>query len=135
MESFSGTVLRDMKLVENGKNRVVKTVLTDDTGKYTFSEVPNGEYSVMFEFEDKKYSPTVYKKNNVEDSKVSDAIGVNRQETTKQVAVSLGKNGVFKKHKTSTPASLVVLKGEIKFIINDQEIILKQREVDSRCGI
>ena len=76
------------KLVENGKNRVIKTVLTDDTGKYTFSEVPNGEYSVMFEFEDKKYSPTVYKKNNVEDSKVSDAIGVNRQETTKQVAVS-----------------------------------------------
>ena len=76
------------KLVENGKNRVVKTVLTDDTGKYTFSEVPNGEYSVMFEFEDKKYSPTVYKKNNIEDSKVSDALGVNRQETTKQVAVS-----------------------------------------------
>ena len=76
------------KLVENGKNRVIKTVLTDDTGKYTFSEVPNGEYSVMFEFEDKKYSPTVYKKNNVEDSKVSDAIGINRQETTKQVAVS-----------------------------------------------
>ena len=76
------------KLVENGKNRVIKTVLTDDTGKYTFSEVPNGEYSIMFEFEDKKYSPTVYKKNNVEDSKVSDAIGVNRQETTKQVAVS-----------------------------------------------
>ena len=76
------------KLVENGKNRVIKTVLTDDTGKYTFSEVPNGEYSVMFEFEDKKYSPTVYKKNNIEDSKVSDALGVNRQETTKQVAVS-----------------------------------------------
>ena len=76
------------KLVENGKNRVVKTVLTDDTGKYTFSEVPNGEYSVMFEFEDKKYSPTVYKKNNIEDSKVSDALGVNRQEITKQVAVS-----------------------------------------------
>ncbi len=76
------------KLVENNKNRVVKTVLTDETGKYTFSEVPNGEYSVMFEFEDKKYSPTVYKKNNVEDTKVSDAIGVNRQEQTKQVAVS-----------------------------------------------
>ena len=31
-------------------------------------------------------------------------------EKLKQVAVSLGKNGVFKKHKTSTPASLVVLK-------------------------
>ena len=76
------------KLVENNKNRVVKTVLTDETGKYTFSEVPNGEYSVMFEYENKKYSPTVYKKNNVDDSKVSDAIGVNRQEETKQVAVS-----------------------------------------------
>ena len=49
-------------------------------------------------------------------------------EKVKQVAVSLGKNGVFKKHKTSTPASLVVLKGEIKFIINDQEIILKPND-------
>ena len=46
-------------------------------------------------------------------------------EKLKQVAVSLGKDVVFKKHKTSTPASLVVLKGEVKFIINDQEIILK----------
>ena len=36
------------------------------------------------------HSPTVYKKNNIEDSKVSDALGVNRQETTKQVAVSDG---------------------------------------------
>ena len=49
-------------------------------------------------------------------------------EKIKQVAVSLGKNGVFKKHKTSTPASLVVLKGEIKFIINEQEIILKPND-------
>ena len=49
-------------------------------------------------------------------------------EKVKQVAVSLGKNGVFKKHKTSTPASLVVLKGEIKFIINEQEIILKPND-------
>ena len=44
------------------------------------------------------------------------------------MAVSLRKNGVFKKHKTSTPASLVVLKGEIKFIINEQEIILKPND-------
>ena len=49
-------------------------------------------------------------------------------EKVKQVAVSLGKNGVFKKHKTSTPASLVVLKGEIKFIINEQEIILRPND-------
>ena len=49
-------------------------------------------------------------------------------EKVKQVAVSLGKNGVFKKHKTSTPASLVVLKGKIKFIINEQEIILRPND-------
>ena len=45
----------------------------------------------MFEYETQKYSPTVYKKNNVQDNVTSDAISINRQdEGTKQVAVSDG---------------------------------------------
>ena len=128
------------KLVENGKNRVIKTVLTDDTGKYTFSEVPNGEYSVMFEFEDKKYSPTVYKKNNVEDSKVSDAIGVNRQETTKQVAVSDAIKINFQS-KSNENLGLVnntnfdmALKGEItklRLVNGDKKDEITTKEVES----
>ena len=79
------------KLVDNSKNRIIKTVLTNEDGSYIFTEVPNGEYSVMFEYETQKYSPTVYKKNNVQDNVTSDAISINRQnEGTKQVAVSDG---------------------------------------------
>lgn len=43
----------------------------------------------------------------------------------KQVAVALGKNSVLTKHKTSTPVTLVVLKGEIDFVIDNQHVILK----------
>ena len=44
----------------------------------------------MFEYETQKYSPTVYKKNNTEENKTSDAVSVNNklQEDSKQVAVS-----------------------------------------------
>ena len=44
----------------------------------------------MFEYETQKYSPTVYKKNNTEENKTSDALSVNNklQEDSKQVAVS-----------------------------------------------
>ena len=44
----------------------------------------------MFEYETQKYSPTVYKKNNTEENKTSDALSVNNKlhEDSKQVAVS-----------------------------------------------
>ena len=44
----------------------------------------------MFEYETQKYSPTVYKKNNAEENKTSDALSVNNKlhEDSKQVAVS-----------------------------------------------
>ena len=35
------------------------------------------------------------------------------------------KNSVLTKHKTSTPVTLVVLKGEIDFVIDNQHVILK----------
>ena len=41
------------------------------------------------------------------------------------MAVALGKNSVLTKHKTSTPVTLVVLKGEIDFVIDNQHVILK----------
>ena len=44
----------------------------------------------MFEYETQKYSPTIYKKNNTEENKTSDALSVNNKlhEDSKQVAVS-----------------------------------------------
>ena len=46
-------------------------------------------------------------------------------EGVKQVAVALGKGAILKKHTTDVPAFLVVVKGEIRFLINGQEILLK----------
>ena len=45
---------------------------------------------------------------------------IKKSEKIKQFAVALGKNAVLKKHKTSNPTTLIVLKGEIKFEINNE---------------
>ena len=46
-------------------------------------------------------------------------------EGVKQVAVALGKGAILKKHTTDVPAFLVVIKGEIRFLISGQEILLR----------
>jgi cupin domain protein len=38
--------------------------------------------------------------------------------------VALGKGAVLKKHTTNEPAILVVIKGKLRFLINNQEILL-----------
>ena len=49
---------------------------------------------------------------------------IKRAEGIKQVAVALGKGAVLKKHTTNEPAILVVIKGKLRFLINNQEILL-----------
>lgn len=43
----------------------------------------------------------------------------------KQFAVALGAGAILKKHMTKVPATLVVLKGEINFVMKDEELLLK----------
>lgn len=78
------------KLIDTQKGKVVKTVMTNEQGTYTFKDVPNGNYSVMFEYESQKYEPTVFKKNQVTETKTSDALGtvVKNGAAQKQIAVS-----------------------------------------------
>ncbi|MGP1608770.1 MAG: SdrD B-like domain-containing protein, partial [Clostridium sp.] len=79
-----------VKLIDNKKNKIIKTTTTNQDGLYTFKEVANGEYSVMFEFEENKYKPTVFKKNDVEEEKTSKALQtvVKNKGTEKSVAIS-----------------------------------------------
>ena len=63
----TGDVAKD----ENGNDI---TTTTDDSGKYTFKNVANGKYAVMFEFDTERYAITTYQKNGVSDSQNSDAI-------------------------------------------------------------
>ena len=43
----------------------------------------------------------------------------------RQVAIALGEGGVRKKHTTSIPATLIMVKGTVRFLINGEEIVLK----------
>lgn len=54
---------------------------------------------------------------------------IKKSDDFKYFAVALGKGGVLKKHTAPVPATLVVLKGEINFLIQNEEIKLKQFDV------
>lgn len=56
----------------------------------------------------------------------ANVFNIRKTEKVKYFAVALGLNAVLKKHKTSSPATLVVLKGEINFVFSDREYLLKQ---------
>lgn len=47
----------------------------------------------------------------------------------KYFAIALGKNAVLKKHTAPVPSTLVVLKGEINFILDGKDHFLKQFDV------
>ena len=45
--------------------------------------------------------------------------------SVRQVAVALGEGAVLKKHTTDVPATLIMVKGTVRFIIYGQEVVLK----------
>lgn len=53
---------------------------------------------------------------------------IKKNDRVKYFAVALGRGAVLKKHKTAVPATLLVLKGEINFVLSDREYVLKQFE-------
>ena len=54
-----------------------KRTKTSSTGKYTFSNLPNGEYVVVFVYDSSNYTLTEYQKDGVNERFNSDAIDVN----------------------------------------------------------
>lgn len=54
---------------------------------------------------------------------------IRKSEKLKYFAVALGKGGVLKKHTAPVPATLVVLKGEINFVIQGETINMKQFDI------
>ena len=51
---------------------------------------------------------------------------IKKNDRIKYFAVALGKDAVLKKHTTAFHATLLVLKGEIDFVFDDRQILLKQ---------
>ena len=72
-------------------------------------------------------------KNIVENREFStdkaNVFSIKKSDNLKYFAVALGKGGILKKHTAPVPATLVVLKGEINFLIENQEIRMKQFDV------
>ena len=46
-------------------------------------------------------------------------------QNVRQVAIALGEGAVLKKHTTNIPATLIMVKGTVRFLINGEEIVLK----------
>ncbi len=61
------------KLLTNNNGEVVKET-TAENGTYTFKNVPQGKYTVIFLYDTANYSSTVYKKEGIDQTKNSDAI-------------------------------------------------------------
>ena len=52
----------------------IKTTLTDSLGKYRFTEIESGDYSIVFNYDADTYTASKYKFSNIAESMNSDAI-------------------------------------------------------------
>ncbi len=64
------------ELVKNSNTGKEEVIITGTDGKYTFNNVENGDYIVIFLYDASQYSVTTYKKDGVEQSVNSDAISM-----------------------------------------------------------
>lgn len=60
-------------LVTNNEGNVLRQTTKED-GTYTFTNIKPGKYTVIFLYDTANYSATTYRKENVEDTKNSDAV-------------------------------------------------------------
>ena len=49
-------------------NGAIIETTTNENGEYAFTKIPNGQYIVLFEYDNSKYEPTYYIKDGVDDS-------------------------------------------------------------------
>lgn len=59
----------------------------------------------------------------------ANVVHLKKSDHLKYFAVALGNGAVLKKHTTSVPATVVVLKGEINIVFPDREFILREFDV------
>lgn len=89
-----------VKLLNTATNEIAKdsngqeiTTTTDNSGFYTLSNVPNGTYVALFEYDTAQYVLAQYKKDGVDDSKnskvVSQKLTLNNEEKTYAVTDSI----------------------------------------------
>lgn len=55
-------------------NKMLKSTITNSSGKYQFNQIENGQYVLAVEFDEDKYVVTTYRKNGVPEEQNSDVI-------------------------------------------------------------
>ena len=66
--------LSKIKVQLQKSGNTIKAVTTDSTGTYRFEDLPEGKYSLLFEYDSNKYIATIYKKQDISEDINSDAI-------------------------------------------------------------
>lgn len=56
-----------VKLYKENSNKEIAEVKTDKDGKYTFNNVENGKYIILFSYDNEIYNTTKYKNNDIEE--------------------------------------------------------------------
>lgn len=74
-ENEKGLPQTKVMLVDVSTNKTIQTLTTDENGQYEFTNINSGEFQVIFEYNQKEYSLTEYKKTSEEEVN-SDAIKV-----------------------------------------------------------
>jgi quercetin dioxygenase-like cupin family protein len=59
----------------------------------------------------------------------ANVFSIKKTDKLKYFAVALGKGGILKKHIAPVPSTLVLLKGEVNFVIQNEKIHLKQFDI------
>ncbi len=80
----------NVELIDNETKKVVAKTVSDEDGRYQFDNVINGDYSVLFKYNEEKYLPTAY--NDVGDAE-NNSIGLNvnlGEKIERRVAVTDG---------------------------------------------
>ena len=72
----------EVKLVKSESAEQVDKVSTDSNGEYSFKELENGSYNVIFFYDASKYGLTEYKKKGVAEDKNSDATAAKENNIT-----------------------------------------------------
>ena len=75
---LSGVTVRVYDVNKNDylkdKNGNIIETNTDENGKYTILSIPEGQYIVLFKFDNNKYETTTYQKNGIAESKNSNVV-------------------------------------------------------------
>lgn len=90
-------------VVENG------STTTDSSGGYSFSEIPNGNYVVVFQYDSTKYRVTEYQKDGVNEIVNSDVVEGTKTINGQEQKVAITQNLVLNKDLNNIDAGFIEL--------------------------